>query len=125
MIVLFEILAFWLVGLFVASILTYRLKWAALCRKNQLPDILLKPHADWPRGFRRVPRTWFAWLGEPPKMIVGTAEGHLDITAPGTWALCWPLFVTLRTSGGWHARAGFRYDYNDHYYQLSATVKKP
>lgn len=125
MLTLLLILAFWLVALFVGSILSWRLRWAVFVQDSGLPPVLLRAHADWPWGFRWVPRRWFAWLGAPPKKLIGNAEGHLDITAPGTWALCWPAFFTARTPGGWHARAGLRFDYNDLYYQLSATVKKP
>lgn len=125
MIWLLEIVGVWVLLMLAFSIVTWRLRWAVLVHPDLLPPVLLTRHIDWPLPFRWVQRRWLAWLGGLPKKMWGNADGHLDITAPGTWAFCWPAFVTLRTRGGWHARAGLRYDYNDAYYQLSATAKKP
>ena len=123
----FEVAIVWAITAaigFVASIVVWKLRWAVFLPDNRLPPILMRSHADWPVGLKWIPRRWFAWLGEGPTKIAGSATGNYDITAPGTWAVCFPLFLSFRFRNGWHGRIGFRWDYVDLYYQISAAFKR-
>lgn len=75
-------------------------------------------HDDWVWPLSYIPRHWTAFEGKPPRQLAGSADpnGHLDITARGTWSLAWPFHFTFYTHGGWMFAIGIRYDYNDLYY---------
>ena len=86
-------------------------------------------HEDWVWPLKYIPRSWTSWSSiNPPRQLLGSSSlfgKHLDITEPGTWAVCWPLYVTFRTKSGWHFRSGLRYDYEDQYYTfVPITIKK-
>lgn len=83
-------------------------------------------HDDWPWPFKYIPRSITTFSGKPPRLIAGTADpnGHLDITAPGTWALCWPPYFTARSQSGWYVGVGDRWDYNTNDYHFPRfTIK--
>lgn len=81
-------------------------------------------HTDWLWPFSRIPRGWNSWDSDvPPVRVAGNATGHLDVVAPGTWALVGykhhriPVCFVIQTKGRIYFRLGLiRYDYEAHYY---------
>jgi hypothetical protein len=95
------------------------MKWAALVSRSQRPAILNQNHKDWPKLVRWVPRSWTAFIGKPPKKILGNAHALKPIPDRGTWWLGLPLYVAFQSKNGIHARLGFRWDDVDHYYNVT------
>lgn len=103
-------------------------------------------HNDWWGPFKLIPRTFMAFESLVPPRILGKLASkwlrededafgftHLDITPMSTWAVGYHLghgwfpflYFTFRTSGGWHFRTGWRYDYVDSYYTFVViTIKR-
>jgi hypothetical protein len=118
------------------------MKWAAFVPADIRPEILNKKHADFPKLLRWIPRSWTAWLGDPPRKLAGNAPniicphyrveypGGCDelypkpIPDPGHWWFGLPLYFAIETQTGWHFRIGFRYDDVDSYYALTFTIKR-
>ena len=101
------------------------MKWAILVKPKDRPPVLNQRHEDYPKGFQWVPRALSAFLSEkPPRQLAGTNPKwhHQDIPKAGTWVLSWPLNFALTTKSNDFYRIGFRYDYNDHYYNLDLRL---
>lgn len=105
--------------------------------RSALPDYWKdKTHTDWPWPFKWVPRAWTSFntgiFGKPPKKLLGNGwMGELDgvafpkpVPKPGQWLIAWPPYVAFTTKGGWHVRAGCRYDDLDLYYTVPTFANK-
>lgn len=81
-------------------------------------------HSDWPWPFKYLPRSWFAFESEvEPEKMWGTAPSHLDVPAPGTWAVTGykgiPVMWAYTSLDGKKYRLGaLRYDYEDGYWEI-------
>lgn len=112
-----------------ASLISWRLKWAALIATEKLPAAVRGNHNDWWPFLRWVPRRLSAFIPrnwKPPQKLLGNnpAGAHHDIVPRGNWVICWPLFVSITLPNGWHGHAGIRADYEDFYYTIDAALRK-
>lgn len=89
--------------------------------------VLRESHSDWPKPFRWVKRSDTVYVtpnNEPPPVIAGSVEGHVDIPSPGTYVAT-RGYIAMTTENGWHFRAGFRWDTVDSYSEFpSFTIKR-
>jgi hypothetical protein len=93
--------------------------WAALVSASKRPAILNQKHTDWSKLLRWVPRSWSAFLGNPPHKLAGNAPTTKPIPDPGCWWFGLPLYFAFQTKSGIHARLGFRWDDVDKYYNVT------
>lgn len=105
----------------------YRMRWAFLVPATDRQYPLNLPHADLSKGFRWIPRSATAFMSsKPPTRLFGTnpPSRNMDNPLPGTWVAAMPAYFALMTKGHRLSYIGFRWDYNDKYYNLDATSKK-
>lgn len=126
----FVILVFLLFTVIVAMN-AFEMRWAALVPASERQYPLNEPHTDFTSKFggifRKIPRSWTAFMSKvPPVRLGGTnpIEQNMDNPLPGTWVVAAPAYWAWMTKHHRLNYVGFRWDYNDLYYNLDATTKK-
>ena len=113
----------------IASIISWRLRWAMLYPIEDMPcETLKKNHDDWWWFMAWIPRRFTAFLGgrgDPVQLIGTNPPGHAqDVPQLGKWCLSWPWHFAYLSNNWFLFAFGVRRDYWEDYWTLRLVCRR-